>query len=336
MLSERQPHSPPRFAAFGTRDVDEFRHVALTRLGATAAEVSVSSNFEAGGLLIELEDIAVLSAASNSALAVEYPGFDFARLTIPKAGYGATIIGNRVTEINERQSCVTSPGIATTVRCDGSHEWLNLRVKSAALKQKLASILGARPNGDIDFAPASNLEHPRIRSLCQLTGLLAQQLNSASHELPPMVLKELEQAIIVAFLLGTRHSFSDLLETDSREAGAWQVRQIEEHIEAHWDQAINVETLAKIAGTSERAIFRAFQRSRGYSPMAFAKMVRLRRARELLAAPSDSASVTATAFRCGFSNLGHFAREYREAFGQLPSETLAQSRSPRGPRRIAG
>jgi len=32
------------------------------------------------------------------------------------------------------------------------------------------------------------------------------------------------------------------------------------------------------------------------------------------------------AFNCGFGNLGHFAREYREAFGELPSETLARAR----------
>jgi len=329
MLSAQQANPSPHFTTFGTRDVEEFEHVALTRLGATRAEVAGSGAFEAQGTLVKLQDIALLSAASNSALSVEYPGFDFARLSIPKSGRGVTIIAGRVTEINEGQSCVTSPGTATTVRCDGSHEWLNLRIKATALKQKLASILGARPNADIQFVPASSLDHPRIKSLCQLADLLAQQLNSASHELPPMMLKELEQAIIVAFLLGARHSFSDLLEKDSREAACRQVRQIEEYIEAHWDQAINVETLAKIADTSERAIFRAFQRSRGYSPMAFAKMVRLRRARELLAAPSENNSVTAIAFRCGFANLGHFAREYREAFGQLPSETLARSRLPK-------
>jgi len=35
--------------------------------------------------------------------------------------------------------------------------------------------------------------------------------------------------------------------------------------------------------------------------------------------------VTAVAFACGFGNLGHFARDYREVFGERPSMTLARA-----------
>jgi transcriptional regulator GlxA family with amidase domain len=35
--------------------------------------------------------------------------------------------------------------------------------------------------------------------------------------------------------------------------------------------------------------------------------------------------VTGVAFACGFQNLGHFARDYRLRFGELPSETLKGS-----------
>jgi transcriptional regulator GlxA family with amidase domain len=45
----------------------------------------------------------------------------------------------------------------------------------------------------------------------------------------------------------------------------------------------------------------------------------------MLASGDPEASVTAVAFVCGFSNLGHFARDYRETFDERPSETLARS-----------
>jgi transcriptional regulator GlxA family with amidase domain len=54
-------------------------------------------------------------------------------------------------------------------------------------------------------------------------------------------------------------------------------------------------------------------------------MVRLRHAREMLGAGDPEASVTSVAFVCGFGNLGHFARDYRETFGERPSETLARA-----------
>ena len=60
--------------------------------------------------------------------------------------------------------------------------------------------------------------------------------------------------------------------------------------------------------------------------MAFAKATRLRRAKDMLASGTPDTSVTAVAYACGFATMGHFAREYRQAFGELPSQTIARSR----------
>lgn len=322
-----QPDIPlHRSAVFRISNVEEFNDTARTRFGAARIEVSGSDAFEAHGSFAELPDIVLLYAASNASLAVDYPEFDFARLSIPLVGRGVTTVGNETVEINQYQSCVTSPGRSSRVRCDSNHGWLNLRIKTTALRTRLTSLLGARPKGDPLFMPALNLDHPRSRSLCQLVDFFAQQLDSETRELPPVVLRELEQAIVTAFLFATRHSFSDSLEQDSSEGAPWQVRRVEDYIAAHWNQAISIETLVEITGISARAIFRAFRRSRGYSPMAFAKMVRLQHARDMLVASDENSTVTGVALKCGFSNAGHFAREFREAFGHLPSETLAHSR----------
>jgi transcriptional regulator GlxA family with amidase domain len=60
--------------------------------------------------------------------------------------------------------------------------------------------------------------------------------------------------------------------------------------------------------------------------MAFAKAVRLRHARAALMSGDPSTSVTATAFKCNFASPGHFARDYRNAFGELPSQTVSRMR----------
>jgi AraC-like DNA-binding protein len=326
-----EPQEKPlrRPAAFRTSDIEEFTNVALTRFGATSVEVSDPDTFEAHGRSAALLDVVVLSAASTSLLTVDYPEFDFARLSIPRAGGGTTTIGNETVEINQHQSCVTSPGTSTKVRCEKGHDWLNLRVSSTALRRKLASLLGVSPNVNPRFLPRLDLDHRRARSLCQLAGFFAQQLDPAAGELPSVMALELEQVIVTNFLFATRHTFSDLLERDPQASAPWQVRRAEEYIEAHWDQPVNIEALVDITGSSARSIFRTFRQSRGYSPMAFAKMVRLRRARELLAAADETTTVTGIALKCGFENVGHFARHYREAFGHLPSESLARSRLTR-------
>ena len=80
-----------------------------------------------------------------------------------------------------------------------------------------------------------------------------------------------------------------------------------------------------VANDSARSLFRQFKKDRGYSPADFAKRIRLDRARELLEQSGGEASVTQIALRCGFQNPGHFARDFRLAFGELPSEILRKS-----------
>jgi len=62
--------------------------------------------------------------------------------------------------------------------------------------------------------------------------------------------------------------------------------------------------------------------------MAFVKRVRLMQARQMLTAPAENTSVTAVAFACGFDNPGHFAGDYRLAFGEFPSQTLTKFKGP--------
>ena len=144
--------------------------------------------------------------------------------------------------------------------------------------------------------------------------------------LPQAVCRELEQAVQIAFLYASRHSFSHLLENQESLPAPWVVRRIEEFIEANWQRPITIERLAAEAGVSTRAIFRAFERSRGYSPMAFAKAIRLKRAREILTSGDPCVSVTAAAFKSNFASPSRFAKNYREAFGELPSETIFRTR----------
>ena len=46
----------------------------------------------------------------------------------------------------------------------------------------------------------------------------------------------------------------------------------------------------------------------------------------MLAMPQANASVTGVAYACGFGNLGHFATDYQQKFGERPSDTLRASK----------
>ena len=134
---------------------------------------------------------------------------------------------------------------------------------------------------------------------------------------------------LLTFLAANPHNFSHLLQRDQPRPAPWQVRRVEEYVTANWNRPITVEALAAAAGASTRSVFKAFKDARNCSPMAFVKSVRLQHAREVLQHPQNTTTVVSTAFACGFLNPGHFARDYRVAFGELPSVTLAASKHRR-------
>jgi len=314
-----------RFPVFRTTDPEEFRNVLLTRFGASGAEIINRSNLRAKGNLFQLRDLGLVFGACNFGATVNYPEADRFRLLTALTGNGEATLGRNKVTIDGRQSCIVSPGQSTSLAVEGSHDWLNIRIDPCALERKLACLLGARPSGRLEFEAAVDRNHPQVQNLWRLVGFFVEQLDMAADPLPMPVLRELEEAILVAFLYANPHTFGHLLDREAKDTVPSHVRLAEQYIEAHWDQPIGIESLVEETGVGARAIFKAFRKTRGYSPMAFARMIRLKEAHKKLSAPDAETSVTKVAFACGFGNLGHFARDYRKAFGERPSDTLAQA-----------
>jgi len=104
------------------------------------------------------------------------------------------------------------------------------------------------------------------------------------------------------------------------------VRAVKQHVDLHWDQPLNVTDLAEAAGVNVRTLFKHFKQDCGFTPQEYIKRVRLNHARALLQMADRSTTVLGVALKCCFQNQGHFARDYRLAFGERPSETLERAR----------
>lgn len=81
--------------------------------------------------------------------------------------------------------------------------------------------------------------------------------------------------------------------------------------------AFTVESLAMIAGMSRSAFAAAFRRAFGQSPMNLVKLVRLRRASELLV--TTTLPVADVAKRVGFSSRSNFSLAFNQLHGMDPS-----------------
>jgi AraC-like DNA-binding protein len=92
---------------------------------------------------------------------------------------------------------------------------------------------------------------------------------------------------------------------------------------ANLHSTISPDALALSLGVPRRTLFHAFQSTLGIGPHKFHRLIRLQRLRDALKnSAAEETSVTELAFEYGFSHLGRLAKEYREQFGEHPSQTL--------------
>jgi AraC family ethanolamine operon transcriptional activator len=88
-------------------------------------------------------------------------------------------------------------------------------------------------------------------------------------------------------------------------------------------QAITVDDVCTRLHLTRRTLQNHFLSVVGLSPADFLKAVRLNACRRQLRAASIHAlSVQEVAAQWGFFHMGHFAHDYKEMFGELPSHTL--------------
>lgn len=93
-------------------------------------------------------------------------------------------------------------------------------------------------------------------------------------------------------------------------------------IELNIAEQISISAVALEAQMSVRSLQLKFKQYFGQTPLAYIKAKRLRTAHRLLREGASNVSVTEIALSCGIEHLGRFSRDYQEAFGCKPSDTL--------------
>ncbi|HKY80178.1 MAG TPA: AraC family transcriptional regulator [Sphingobium sp.] len=115
----------------------------------------------------------------------------------------------------------------------------------------------------------------------------------------------------------------------SRPAGSnavpTSVHAAERFIRSNYAAPLRLEEIARAAQVPQRTLLNHFREFRQTSPMQLLRDVRLDIVREkLLSAPQTN--VAAAGMDAGFSHLGRFASDYRDRFGETPSQTKLRAR----------
>jgi len=326
-----QPRDPlHRFPLIHTTGAEQFRRSfssVFDRVGVDLCEQQQS--FEVTMNFVGLKNLDLGYSRYGSAVGLHVPADNLVRQQFCISGVGQTAFGSSHFLVDRNETCVAPAGTDARIAFEPGFAQLRLRIQAAALQAKLAALTGSTIARTIEFVAPATFRHPELARLRRLLDVIVSELDRDDANIPPQMLAEFEQLVMVSFLTANPHNFSHLLEREAAKSAPWQVRLLEEYIETNWRSPLSIDDLAVATGGSARSIFKAFKAARGYSPMAFARSVRLRHARALLLEPDEETSVVGVAYHCGFLNPGHFAGYYRRSYGELPSATLMRAKGAR-------
>jgi AraC family transcriptional regulator, positive regulator of tynA and feaB len=175
---------------------------------------------------------------------------------------------------------------------------------------------------DSRLRPRSSLIGSKIDGSCGLGKIVAQMLRTALREARTIEYLQASRLIEAAFdLLATASAPDDTVAQASakRERRWTTIRRIQDYIEENLgDEDLSRESIALHHKISVRYLSRLFE-NEGVSLSQWILARRLEMARQRLATRDGApGSITELAFDCGFRNVSHFNRTFKERFGCTP------------------
>jgi len=222
----------------------------------------------------------------------------------------------------------------------------DLRTQRGGCSASFRSLLGLPPDAPCpSFEELLGYVHPedRNRLIEEVARASKGSFQSSRYRIagPSGELRWISQSVKPIFdasshvigIVAACMDFTEATRPPNTSSAASTVKTVKQYVDQHWDRPLSVNDLARAADVNARTLFKRFKLACGFTPQEYIKWVRLQHAREMLQRADKSTTVLGVSLRCSFQNQGHFARDYRLAFGERPSDTLARARRPLPSRR---
>lgn len=214
-----------------------------------------------------------------------------------------------------------SPGQEVDVVWHAGSRAVVFALQGALLDEQLQRHHHTEAAPSAPFFQLFDRRHPGLASLLNLLRLIDSELAGASSLLASPTGQSHLQHLFCEGLLG-------LVAKDSlytRPVLPGLLKRALDYIHDHLEQRIEITELVAVSGASRRSLEQAFRASLGTSPARYILGRRLLAIRErLLRDGEGEVQLAELAFRWGFAHPSHFTTAYKQAFGELPSQTLAR------------
>jgi AraC-like DNA-binding protein len=231
----------------------------------------------------------------------------------------------------------SGPGLATNYRPDaevtvtrwpGGSRHLAVKIDQCAVDRALETLLDSALDSSIAFDAELPLHADAAQDWVRLVLMVQRRLECPDSLMGHrLVWDPLVESLIHGLLLVADHPYRQALAARAAPGRPGAVRDAMDIIEAAPHLPLTTATLTKQCHVSVRALQEGFRRHLGMPPMAYLRLIRLRRAhRDLRSADPARVTVAYIAHRWGFAHLGRFAAAHKTMFGETPLHALHTAR----------
>lgn len=306
-----------------TRDLDEAREYVGRFWERHESTMRRGRSYDLAWHQADLRHSSLAYIRTGSTINVRCTTSDAMRICMPLSGQVRHVVDGQAVQTSTRVGVIYRPGQDLGLDV-APFSALLLTLRGAFVRAALERRFNSA--GVCPRAPDFPFDVPAANSLRSLCSWLADELDRPGTALlaSARAVANLEKAAL-ALLLDT-FEVMGAAPQPGEDAGAAQLRRMEEYLDAHFASEIGVEDVAAAADINVRAAQTVFRRLRDQTPTEALLRRRLLHARHLLATGAPSMTVTIVAYDVGLFHLGRFATRYKEMFGERPSETLARTR----------
>jgi len=314
--------STPERLLFASSNLEDARSlVSRVMKPHRISQVDASEKLDARMHHVALGEVSLSRLSYGASVEIDCDPLDGCFLIqMPISGMANIKVGCHDLGTSGEIASVLNPSDAAHMRWSKDMDQLILRVSRSLLERTLVGHLGHTLDEPLRFEHNFAWRHSAAwRSLLSyLMGCATQYPDLAQHKL---VLPQIEQLTHSILLATHHHNYSETAPARRNTILPRHVRRVQDYLHAHAHEPITPDQLAQIAGVSLRSLYSGFKEFLGMSPMHYLRDLRMEKAHTELVS-GEAANVAGVALRWGFAHMGRFSNEYKQRYGESPSQTL--------------
>lgn len=282
-------------------------------------------DFHYDGMRLPNKKMAIGTISYGANVAINISNLKAYSISLPIQGRQALNIRGAHYQSDENRGLIVSNNDQQDLIIDKDCRKFQVVIPERSMHIVLADLLNKPTETPIIFNPEMHLDSEQLigawwKNIQNFVQLKSQYSNFYGLQ---MLSEDYENFVIKALLLSQENNYSEALKLLSHQDEPAYIRKVRNFIIAHAHEEICAEDLQRLAGVSKSKLYDEFQQYYGTSPMSYLKKYRLQQIYKILSTTGADrkVSISKLAYDWGFNHLSRFSQEYREEFGENPSET---------------